>query len=30
MDAWICLSATGKLVKTRWKRPGLKLEYLNK
>ncbi|MGB5485604.1 SMP-30/gluconolactonase/LRE family protein [Parasphingorhabdus sp.] len=30
MDAWICLSATGKLVKTRWKRPGMKLEYLNK
>ena len=30
MDAYICLSASGKLVKTRWKRPGLKLEYLNK
>lgn len=30
MDAWICLSTTGKLVKTRWKRPGMKLEYLNK
>lgn len=30
MDAWICLSSTGKLMKTRWKRPGLKLEYLNK
>ena len=27
MDAWICLSATGQLVKTRWKRPGLKLEH---
>ena len=30
MDAWICLSGSGKLAKTRWKRPGLKLEYLNK
>jgi gluconolactonase len=30
MDAWMCLSSTGKLMKTRWKRPGLKLEYLNK
>ncbi|QJB70378.1 SMP-30/gluconolactonase/LRE family protein [Parasphingorhabdus halotolerans] len=30
MDAWICLSSVGKLAKTRWKRPGLKLEYLNK
>ncbi|WP_417595376.1 SMP-30/gluconolactonase/LRE family protein [Parasphingorhabdus sp.] len=30
MDAWICLSGSGKLIKTRWKRPGLKLEYLNK
>lgn len=30
MDAWLCLSATGRLVKTRRKRPGLKLEYLNK
>lgn len=30
MDAWICLSGSGRLVKTRWKRPGLKLEYLNK
>lgn len=30
MDAWICLSATGKLMKMRWQRPGLKLEYLNK
>ena len=27
MDAWITLSGTGRLVKTRWKRPGLKLEY---
>jgi gluconolactonase len=27
MDAWICLSGTGRLAKTRWKRPGLKLEY---
>ncbi len=27
MDAWICLSSTGKLAKTRWKRPGLKLAY---
>ena len=27
MDAWICLSGTGRLVKTRWKRPGLKLAY---
>lgn len=30
MDAYICLSATGKLAKMRWQRPGLKLEYLNK
>ena len=30
MDAWICLSATGKLMKMRWQRPGLKLEYLQK
>jgi gluconolactonase len=30
MDAGLCLSASGRLVKTRWKRPGLKLEYLNK
>ena len=29
-DAYICLSATGKLARMRWKRPGLKLEYLNK
>jgi gluconolactonase len=27
MDAWITLSGTGRLVKTRWARPGLKLEY---
>lgn len=27
MDAWICLSGTGRLVKTRWARPGLKLQY---
>lgn len=27
MDAWICLSGTGKLAKTRWKRPGLALKY---
>ena len=27
MDAWICLSGSGRLAKTRWKRPGLKLEY---
>jgi gluconolactonase len=27
MDAWICLSGTGQLVKTRWARPGLKLEH---
>ncbi|WP_137787878.1 SMP-30/gluconolactonase/LRE family protein [Sphingomonas sp. 3P27F8] len=26
-DAWITLSGTGRLVRTRWKRPGLKLEY---
>jgi len=26
-DAWITLSGTGRLVKTRWNRPGLKLEY---
>lgn len=25
MDAWICLSGTGRLAKTRWKRPGLRL-----
>jgi gluconolactonase len=27
MDAWITLSGSGRLVKTRWARPGLKLEY---
>jgi gluconolactonase len=27
MDAWLCLSGTGKLAKVRWNRPGLKLEY---
>ena len=27
MDAYICLSGSGRLVKTRWKRPGLKLQY---
>jgi gluconolactonase len=27
MDAWITLSGTGRLVKTRWARPGLKLCY---
>ncbi|UVO52331.1 SMP-30/gluconolactonase/LRE family protein [Sphingomonas sp. SUN019] len=27
MDAWITLSGTGRLVKTRWARPGLTLEY---
>lgn len=27
MDAWVCLSATGKLAKVRWPRPGLKLAY---
>ncbi len=26
-DAWICLSGTGRLAKTRWARPGLKLHY---
>ena len=26
-DAWITLSGTGRLVKTRWNRPGLKLRY---
>lgn len=26
-DAWVCLSATGKLVKVRWDRPGLKLAH---
>ncbi len=27
MDAYITLSGTGRLVRTRWARPGLKLEY---
>lgn len=27
MDAYITLSGTGRLVRTRWKRPGLKLQY---
>ena len=27
MDAYICLSASGQLVKRRWARPGLKLHY---
>lgn len=27
MDAWITLSGSGRLVKTRWNRPGLKLEH---
>jgi gluconolactonase len=27
MDAWITCSSTGRLVKTRWNRPGLKLAY---
>lgn len=27
MDAYICLSGSGRLVKTRWARPGLKLQY---
>ena len=27
--AWITLSGSGRLVKTQWKRPGLKLNYLN-
>jgi gluconolactonase len=26
-DAWITLSGSGRLVKTRWNRPGLKLQY---
>jgi gluconolactonase len=26
-DAWICCSGTGRLVKTRWNRPGLRLRY---
>ena len=27
MDAWITLSSSGRLVKTRWNRPGMKLRY---
>ena len=27
MDAYICLSGSGRLVKTRWPRPGLKLQH---
>jgi gluconolactonase len=27
MDAWITASATGKLYKARWPRPGLKLNF---
>jgi gluconolactonase len=27
MDAWVCLSTTGKLAKCRWPRPGLKLNH---
>jgi gluconolactonase len=27
MDAWVCLSTTGRLVKTRWDRPGLRLAH---
>jgi gluconolactonase len=27
MDAWITASSTGKLFKTRWPRPGLKLNF---
>jgi len=26
-DAWVCLSTTGKLAKTRWPRPGLRLAH---
>jgi len=26
-DAWVCLSTTGRLAKTRWDRPGLKLAH---
>ncbi len=28
MDAYICLSGSGRLVKTRWARPGLKLQHI--
>ena len=27
MDAWICLSSSGQLIKTRWPNPGLRLNY---
>jgi gluconolactonase len=27
LDAYICLSGSGRLVKTRWARPGLKLQH---
>ena len=27
MDAWVCLSTTGKLAKCRWPRPGLRLAH---
>lgn len=27
MDAWVCLSTTGKLARCRWPRPGLKLHF---
>ncbi|MDZ7587849.1 MAG: SMP-30/gluconolactonase/LRE family protein [Parasphingorhabdus sp.] len=30
MDAWLTLSGSGRLVKTRWNRPGLKLKYLQR
>jgi gluconolactonase len=26
-DAWVTASSTGKLYKTRWSRPGLKLNF---
>ena len=27
MDAWVCLSTTGKLARCRWPRPGLRLAH---
>ena len=27
MDAWVCMSSTGKLAKARWPRPGLRLAF---
>jgi len=27
MDAWVCLSTTGKLARVRWPRPGLRLAF---